>query len=149
MKFIDKPVQPAAQPVSTGMKFVDKSAIQNGMFDSTAPRNTFGEKVVGAMDSFNKWAGGSDVYNQSSVQQFAAPTVWLFSGLGKVAEKTTGSAMDWAGKKLFNNYQPIAWSTESVTSKLLGSAKQGWAFQVWEIVGKNIPSTLATAWIMW
>ena len=86
----------------------------------------------------------------SSFQQFIAAPVWLVAGIGKVAEKTTWAAMDWAGKKLFWDSYATVWGTvNKVVPKVLWWAEQGGAYKIWENVGKQLPAIAATAWLWW
>lgn len=94
----------------------------------------------------NKFVGADTGW--SSFQQFIAAPVWLLSWMGKVAEKTTWAAMDWAGKKLFWESYGTAWgSVNKVVPKVLWWAEQWWAYKIWENVGKQLPAMAATAGI--
>lgn len=120
-----------------------------------APKKTFGDKIISWMMAANKfmtgktWAEWPTTFRED-LQTFVAPSVWLFSWLWKVMEKTTWALQDYAGKKLFwESYWTVAWTTQKAAESLVwDQTKQGW-FMIGETVGKNLPSIAATAWIWW
>lgn len=146
----DQRVEKYKQLISNG---VDPQRAKSLLNQSTAtaqvePKKewlSFADKLKTWLSKFNTlvWAD-----KWTSLQQVIAPSAWLIAGIWKVAEKTVWKWMDvlW-GKLFWDSYWKVWWLTDKVVPKALWWAEQWIWYKAWEVIGKNLPSIAATAWL--